>query len=236
MKYPKDRYLLSRTKIVHMDDNIQIPDVKKDLNDNSSTDLRKKTLPKSGKLPLIFGDGNKKRKMLKKKKKSTNPISEYKKKPLGEEDIEKVPSTNSVPYLHKKGLSAHSPNKIKFRSSSSSESKNEDFGRDFGILGISEKEDDLGSDISDYDEDEESIESSTLAFRTYKELIEEQLKAMALCHDAFVDSGSKSYKFYHSTSPDEIAILNGIRDIGVEFMGDEGDSRIVKFFKKNLNF
>ena len=235
LKNPKDRYLLSRAKVVHIDENNENEDINNQIGDNenligekpclgednSSTDLKKKVLPKSGKLPLLFGN-NKKNKN--KKKKTQNPNSEYKKPSLGKE-IDKISSTNSVPNIKNRGS----------KTIKTVDNLKDEFGQNFGILGIPELEDDLGSDISDYEN--ESIKSSTVTFRTYKELIEEQLKAMALCHDAFVDSSSKSYKFYHSTSPDEIAILNGIRDIGVEFMGDEqGDIRKVEFFKKSIQF
>jgi magnesium-transporting ATPase (P-type) len=72
---------------------------------------------------------------------------------------------------------------------------------------------------------------------SYKELSKEFLICASLCHECLIERNQEG-KFvkYEGSSPDEIAICKGLRDIGVEFKGTVFKVSTVQYFDQLLKF
>lgn len=71
--------------------------------------------------------------------------------------------------------------------------------------------------------------SKNIFFDNYKQLSEEFLKCGSLCHEVLIESKNEKH-CYQSSSPDEVAICQRLKEIGVEFKGlNLGTSKVSHF-------
>lgn len=70
----------------------------------------------------------------------------------------------------------------------------------------------------------------------YKQLTEEYLKCAAICHECLVNTDEDGNRSFQSSSPDEIAICQRLKEIGVEFQGIRKEKGYVKLFKEDRIF
>jgi magnesium-transporting ATPase (P-type) len=75
-----------------------------------------------------------------------------------------------------------------------------------------------------------------IVFERYKELIEEYLKCASVCHECLVETNREGKRYFQSSSPDEVAICQRLKEIGVDFQRESKGIRYVKFFGRDLHF
>lgn len=74
-----------------------------------------------------------------------------------------------------------------------------------------------------------------VVFEDYRELAIEFLKCGSLCHEVLVES-KEGKKMYQSSSPDEVAICQRLKEIGIEFKGMNQGISEVNFFGERKSF
>ena len=74
-----------------------------------------------------------------------------------------------------------------------------------------------------------------IIFTSYTELVKEFLLCGSLCHEVLVESEDGNKK-YQSSSPDEVAICQRLKEIGVEFLGTNMSVSSVKFFTERMKY
>jgi magnesium-transporting ATPase (P-type) len=77
-----------------------------------------------------------------------------------------------------------------------------------------------------------------IVYSTYYELVNEFLECAALAHEVLVENDEEEpgKKKYQSSSPDEVAICERLRDVDIEFQGLNLGTAQVKFHKKVQKF
>lgn len=80
-----------------------------------------------------------------------------------------------------------------------------------------------------------TAEDDSVFYDKYNQLVEEFLKCGCLCHEVLVEN-KNGKSMYQSSSPDEVAICQKLKEIGVEFLGlNLGESK-VNFFGEERNY
>lgn len=73
-------------------------------------------------------------------------------------------------------------------------------------------------------------------FKTYNQLCREFILCAALCHEILVETDEETgKKNYQGSSPDEIAICNGMKEIGCEFQGNSLGISKVDYLGKEID-
>lgn len=81
----------------------------------------------------------------------------------------------------------------------------------------------VGQDIQSSDNSQSELLDKCVIKRlaTHKDLQREMCRAMLLCHNCIAQKIDSDFQLrYQGSSPDEVAILKGIRSLGAEFLGD----------------
>lgn len=84
--------------------------------------------------------------------------------------------------------------------------------------------------FADFNDDE------NIVFLKYQDLIEEYLKCASICHECLVETDDNGKRYFQSSSPDEVAICQRLKEIGVEFQGVRKEKGYVKFFGEKRIF
>lgn len=80
------------------------------------------------------------------------------------------------------------------------------------------------------------IDEECIVFLKYRDLAEEFLKCASVCHECLVETDDQGKRYFQSSSPDEIAICQRLKEIGVEFQGIRKNKSYVKFFSEKRTF
>lgn len=74
-------------------------------------------------------------------------------------------------------------------------------------------------------------------YKTYHQITKEFILCASLCHEILVEEDKETgKKKYQGSSPDEIAICNGAKKIGSEFLGSSLGESKVDFFGEKMKF